>query len=68
MGEETENYVLRIRKAGTILREVNTVDAGWVYTLSEQMVDGVSAPFKVEVTQVSASFGPGLPAVLTVQS
>jgi hypothetical protein len=66
LGEETEAYVLRIRKAGAILREVTTADAGWVYTLSEQLVDGLSPPFTVEVAQVSASFGQGLPAMMIV--
>jgi hypothetical protein len=66
LGEESESYVLRIRKAGAVLREVSVTGTAWVYSLSEQMVDGVAAPYRIEVAQVSATYGPGLPAVLDI--
>lgn len=68
LGEESESYVVRIRKAGATLREVSVNEPAWVYSLSEQFVDGIAAPYDIEVAQVSAVYGPGLPAVLRVKA
>ncbi len=31
----------------------------WTYAAADQVADGVSAPFTIEVAQISDSFGPG---------
>jgi hypothetical protein len=59
LGEETERYLVRILKDGTILREIVVSEAAWIYPLSEQAVDGVSGAIRFDVSQISATYGPG---------
>ncbi len=66
LGEDSEQYLLRVRQGTAIKREVTLSAPGWTYAASAQAADGVSAPFTVEVAQVSASFGPGLFRALEV--
>lgn len=66
LGEETEAYVLRIRHLGAVVREVTLAAPAYAYDSAAQAADGVTGAFRVEVAQVSASFGPGLWAVLDV--
>ena len=67
LGEEAESYVLRILKAGAILREVTVSENSWTYDPAARAADGVNGSFVVQVAQVSAKFGPGVFAGLTVQ-
>lgn len=60
LGEDVERYVLRIRDAGGVLqREVTTGAPVYAYSDAMRAADGVSAPYTIEVAQVSARFGPG---------
>ena len=60
LGELTELYLLRVRQGGAITREVMVQGAtDWTYSSAMQVADGVSAPFDIEVAQVSDIFGPG---------
>ena len=59
LAEETERYRLQIFTGSTLLREVITTQPGWTYPASLQAVDGVGALSRIEVAQLSASFGPG---------
>jgi hypothetical protein len=59
IGEEAEQYMVRVRQGGTVVREVLVNTPEWVYTQSAQTVDGLSGAFEIEVAQVSAIFGPG---------
>jgi hypothetical protein len=59
LGEETETYVLRVRKNATVLREVTASAPVFSYTAAAQTADGATAPFAVEVAQVSAVYGTG---------
>ncbi|WP_127111756.1 baseplate multidomain protein megatron [Shimia sediminis] len=66
LGEESEQYHVRVKQGATVVREVTRSTSDWSYSASEQTSDGVVAPYEIEVAQVSARFGPGLYASLTV--
>jgi hypothetical protein len=60
LGEETESYLLRVVKDGALRREVVTGVPAWSYSPAEmQAADGVVAPFRIDVAQISARVGPG---------
>ncbi|MFK7746313.1 MAG: glycoside hydrolase/phage tail family protein [Roseobacter sp.] len=61
LGEEAESYILRIVKEGAVIREEIVPEPLWIYPLSEQAADGLLGEFTVEVAQISATYGPGLP-------
>ncbi|MCV2880988.1 glycoside hydrolase/phage tail family protein [Actibacterium sp. XHP0104] len=61
LGEAQELYQIRVRDgADAIAREAYVTAPIWTYTAAEQAVDGVSAPFAIEVAQISDRFGAGL--------
>ncbi len=59
LGEDSEAYVLRVLDGSTIIREAASVTPNWTYTAAMEAADGLTAPYAVEVAQVSARFGPG---------
>ena len=65
LGEESEQYLLRVTQGNTVLREEMLNAPEWTYAAADQAADGLSGAFQVEVAQVSASFGPGTFATLT---
>jgi hypothetical protein len=66
LGEERESYLVRITQEGETLRDTFVDEPAWIYTLSEQAADGVTGEILVQVAQISAAYGAGLPAVLAV--
>lgn len=62
LGEESERYRVQIKNGAALLREVNTTEPAWTYTSAMQTADGAGPTTRIEIAQVSASFGPG-PAV-----
>ncbi|WP_237212469.1 baseplate megatron protein TIM-barrel domain-containing protein [Ruegeria lacuscaerulensis] len=66
LGEESESYLVQIHSSGTLLHEHLVTEPSWTYSEAMKTADGVSGPYTVQVAQVSAIFGPGLPARLTV--
>jgi hypothetical protein len=60
LGEESEAYVLRIRQGGSVLREEVLEAPSYSYTAAQQVSDGVSGAFTLEVAQISAVYGTGL--------
>jgi hypothetical protein len=59
LGEEAESYLLRVVKDGAVRREVVVAAPSWSYPVPQQVADGVAAPFRIEVAQISARVGPG---------
>ncbi len=59
LGEDRESYVLRVRVAGTVVREVAVVEPRWIYPAALQAIDGIGSGWRLEVAQVSDRFGPG---------
>ena len=60
LGEETESYRVRVLRGETVLRETYVSSPGWVYSVAEQLVDGVAPEDQTEVAQISALYGAGL--------
>lgn len=59
LGEEVESYVVRISRAGSVLRERTVTTPFCTYSLAEQLSDGATGALTIEVAQISARFGPG---------
>jgi len=60
LGEDMESYLLRIRDAGGVLqRETTIATPAFAYSDVTRAADGVTAPYTIEVAQISARFGPG---------
>ena len=57
--EESEHYVVRLRKDDAIIRTQFVDTPFWIYPLSEQAADGLTGGFDVEVAQLSATYGEG---------
>ncbi|EKE43642.1 hypothetical protein OCGS_2374 [Oceaniovalibus guishaninsula JLT2003] len=57
LGEEDERYLVRIRRGGAILRQVETDRPAWHYGAADRAADGPGV--RLEVAQVSTAYGPG---------
>ncbi|MEX0287435.1 MAG: glycoside hydrolase/phage tail family protein [Paracoccaceae bacterium] len=66
VGEEREEYVLRVRRGPIVLREVTMTTPDWIYHPPQQTADGVVAGDVIEVAQISARYGPGPGARIAV--
>lgn len=66
LGEESESYVVRVMKDGSLMREISTTTPEWRYETDAQQADGTTVPFEMHVAQISAKFGPGVFARITV--
>ncbi len=60
LGEESEAYLVRVKKDGAIIRENSVESPMWTYDAAMQAADNVVFPAEIEVAQISARFGPGL--------
>ena len=65
LGEESESYLLRVMRGGTVLREETLTAPTWHYGTTQKAADG-TGPFEVHVAQLSAKFGPGIFAQVAV--
>jgi hypothetical protein len=63
LAEEAERYVLRVMRGGQVLREVTAERPDWIYPAAARVADGPDSGKRIEVAQLSASFGPGTFAV-----
>lgn len=66
LGEESESYRLQVFNGATLVREVITTSPSWTYSASLQGVDGVTAASRIEVAQISGSFGAGPARAVTL--
>jgi hypothetical protein len=66
LGEDLEEYRVRVLSNGDVLREVTVSMSQWIYTDAMQIEDSGSGPLEFEVAQVSSRFGPGPAARTTV--
>lgn len=66
LGEESERYLVRVFQGNNLLREEAVTSPTWAYSTAAQAADGVSGGFEVAVAQISARFGAGRFARLTV--
>ena len=66
LGEEAELYQIRILENGQLVREETVDTSSWVYAASLVGSDGVTGSFEVSVAQLSAVYGAGLAALVSV--
>ncbi len=66
LGEEVESYLLRICLNGGVVREEIVATPRWQYSDGQKAADGVGETYEVEIAQISAAYGPGAFATLTV--
>jgi hypothetical protein len=59
LGEEAEQYLVRVSRNGEILRETSTSVPSWHYADATRAADGVTGPVLLSVAQISASYGVG---------
>ncbi|HUF88135.1 MAG TPA: glycoside hydrolase TIM-barrel-like domain-containing protein [Thermohalobaculum sp.] len=62
--EESEAYRVRLLSGGALLREVEAMTPGFVYTAAMQDADNAGTTLEVRVAQLSLSFGYGPERVL----
>lgn len=69
LGEATERYQISIlSESGRVGRSLIVTNPFYTYTFAEKVADGIVAPFRVEVSQISDSFGLGPVARVDVLS
>ncbi len=66
MGEETEQYLIRVSQNGQVIRETRTNGPTWHYDDSVQLADGLAGAALISVAQVSASYGIGPAASVVI--
>jgi hypothetical protein len=66
LGEDAEEYRVQVRAGGTVLRTETVTAPAWLYSSAMQSADGASGTVEIAVAQVSARFGPGLEAKVSV--
>jgi len=66
LGEEREEYRVKVRQNGVTVREEFVDQPVWTYTSGQISSEVGATPFSVEVAQISDRYGPGLPASLSV--
>ncbi|WP_319544811.1 hypothetical protein [Ruegeria conchae] len=66
LGEESESYLVRVFTEGALLRETVTSAPVWQYSAAMKFDDGLSGAYDIAIAQVSATYGPGAFAQLSV--
>ncbi len=59
LGEESELYLVRILEGGVVLREATTSAPSFRYSAANQVADGWAGGGLAEISQISASYGVG---------
>ena len=59
LGEESELYLVRVLEGGAVLREATTSTPFYRYTAANQLADGWAGSGNAEISQISASYGIG---------
>jgi hypothetical protein len=66
LGEEIEQYLVRVWVGGEVAREVTVSDRQFDYSSTQISADGAGIGYDIEVCQMSQSYGPGASAVISV--
>jgi hypothetical protein len=66
LNEETESYRVQVKVGAQVIREEIVSTPLWTYSGAMRAADGVVGLYTVEVAQISARFGAGLPAILVL--
>ncbi len=68
LNEDREAYLVRVIENGAMLRETEVTQPVWSYSAAQRAADGVSGAFTIAVAQISARFGPGPFAEISVEA
>ena len=68
LGEEREEYLIRVVKDGVEKRRVTVSTPAWDYDALAQTADGTLGGFDLYVAQVSQGYGAGLETKITIKS
>ncbi|MEL6236938.1 MAG: host specificity protein, partial [Pseudomonadota bacterium] len=66
LAEESEAYMVRVTASQVLVREWMVETPQAAYSAADQTADGIATPFELEIAQVSAGFGTGPFARITV--
>ncbi len=66
LGEDSESYLVRVSKAGAVVREVTVSSPVWTYPAAQIAGDVGSGSYQVSVAQISARFGAGPATALSL--
>ena len=66
LGEEREAYLVRVFVRDDLVRELEVTEPTWRYDTAMQVADAAVDQIRFEVAQISARFGPGLSAQVTL--
>lgn len=66
VSEESEAYVVKIYSGAAVVREETVGSSAWVYDETSRNQDGIGSQFEISVAQISAIYGAGPEAVLSV--
>ena len=66
LGEEAESYRVRVLRGAILLGEYLVSSPAWTYFSNTQLADGAVAGDQVEIAQISARYGAGLAARVTL--
>jgi len=67
LGEESEQYLVRVLQDGQVIREAQTTSATWRYDQNMRLQDGTDGLVTVSVAQISASYGAAPAAHLLIR-
>ena len=67
LGEEEEEYLVSVHVAAGRVRQERVSSCSWMYTRSQQVSDGASETFYIDVSQLSRQFGAGPPSRCAVR-
>ncbi|MFD3191064.1 glycoside hydrolase/phage tail family protein [Sedimentitalea sp. HM32M-2] len=59
LGEDSEEYLIRVWNDATMLREATVTSPSWNYASDLQLSDNLTYPARIEVAQLSARYGVG---------
>ena len=62
LGEDSEAYRVRVLRFGSVVRQETVTVPRWTYSGAQLTADIGSGFYTVEIAQISARFGAGLPA------
>lgn len=59
LGEASELYLVQVVDNAVVQREETISSTAWSYSAAMQAADGVTAPFQIQVAQISERYGAG---------
>ncbi len=68
LGEAYEAYRVQVIQGGSVRRDVTVTSPEFVYDAAAQAADGVTAPFDIEVAQISDLYGVGAIARIVINA